>query len=252
MVEQRTETIRRKGYSVMNITICDDNYSFAQFLQGKIKDYFALIDRACMVELYSDPQKLLQADLSQTKILFLDVDMPGLNGIEVAKEIRKRALDVYIVFVTALLEYAPAGYCVNAFRYLMKPRLERELPDCLAAVLDKMSECEEQVQFPGKEYLVDFRISEIVFLEGTPNRLVLVHKANGCVVECRGKLSEFEVCLKGKGFLRIQKSFVVNMRHVQMIKGYRAYMKNGTTLRTTEKNYSAICEEYLLWRGRQL
>lgn len=246
------KTYYKKGYGMMNVTICDDNYAFAQLLKTRIKDYFARIDRTCEIQVFSDPQKLLQADLSHTKILFLDVDMPGMNGIEVAKEIRKRSGDMFLVFVTVLLEYAPAGYCVNAFRYLMKSRFEAELPICLADILEKMSECEDRVQFPGKEYLVDFRIGEIVYLEGTPNRMVLVHKVNGCVVECRGKLIDFETTLKGKGFLRIQKSFIVNMRYVQFIKNYRAQMKNGDILRTTEKNYAAICGEYLLWRGRQL
>lgn len=252
MVEKKKKISGKKGNGMMNVAICDDNYAFAQLLQTRIKDYFAHIDRTCEFQIFSDPQKLLQADLSHTKVLFLDIDMPGMNGIEVAKEIRRRSLNMFLVFVTVLLEYAPAGYCVNAFRYLMKSRFEEELPICLADILEKMSECEDRIQFPGKEYLVDFQISEIVYLEGTPNRMVLVHKANGHVVECRGKLIDFEAALKGKGFLRIQKSFVVNMRYVQMIKSYRTYMKNGDILRTTEKNYSPICEEYLLWRGRQL
>ena len=88
MVEQKKKTIRRKGYSVMNVTICDDNCSFAQLLQGRIKDYFALIDRTCIVEIYSDPQKMLEAQNQYNNIKeTLDKTM------EEWMEVHKRSLE---------------------------------------------------------------------------------------------------------------------------------------------------------------
>ena len=149
MLKSHNYASHGKDCGVMNIAICDDNLHFAQTLESRIKDYFARIDRNCKIRVFSDPTVLLKADLAQTQILFLDIDMPGINGIDVAKEIRKRAIDLFVVYVTAWIEYAPDGYRVNAFRYLLKNRLDHELAACISDIREKMSESRERVQFVG-------------------------------------------------------------------------------------------------------
>ena len=58
--------------------------------------------------------------------------------------------------------------------------------------------------------------------------------------------------LSGKGFIRLQKSFLVNMSYISKISGYTAQLRNGEILKVSEKDYKAICAEYLMWKGRRL
>ena len=241
-----------KDCSPMKIAICDDNCAFCKLLRGKIVDYFAKMDRDCQCEIFLSPTSLLSTNLSATDVVFLDVDMPDMNGINVARELRTKYADIFIIFVTGWIEYAPAGYCVNAFRYLLKQRLDTELFQCLDDIREKMVYNHERIQLNGRDMPIEIAVEDILYFEGSSYRMVQLHSVRGKTIECRGKLSEFEETFKSKGFLRIQKSFIVNMRHVLQIKNYTAFLKDGTVLKTTERNYSQICKQYLIWKGMQL
>lgn len=236
----------------MKIAICDDNQAYSQYLYHKIADYFAQIDKSCQCEIFTTPASLIAADLSTTHVIFLDVDMPDMNGIDVARNLRVTCPDIFIVFVTAWIKYAPAGYYVNAFRYLLKQRLDEELNQCLDDIRNKIAHSQEQIQLQGREWPIEIGLNDILYFEGSAYRMVQLHTLDGKTIECRGKLLELEESLRSKGFLRIQKSFIINMHHILQIKNYKAYLRNGTTLKTSERNYSEICNQYLIWKGQQL
>ena len=236
----------------MTIAICDDNHDFSQLLYFKIMDYFAKIDKQCQCSIFSSPDSLLNAPLTTTHVIFLDVDMPGMNGIDVAHELRVKYPNIFIVFVTAWIEYAPAGYCVNAFRYLLKQHLDDELSQCIDDIRDKMAQSLEHIQLQGREYSFEVALNDIVFFEGSSYRMVLLHSTDGKVIECKGGLSELEAAIKDKGFLRLQRSFLANMRYILTMKNYNAVLKDGTMLKISERNYSKISNQYLIWKGKQL
>ncbi len=236
----------------MRIVICDDNHAYAMLLYNKIIDCFAKIDKLCTCEIFNCPQNLLDADLTTAHIVFLDVDMPDINGIDTAKKLRTVYPNIFIVFVTAWIEYAPAGYHVNAFRYLLKQRLGNELPACLDEIREKLSQSQERIQLQSRSSPFEIDLNDILYFEGSSYRMVRLHTIDGRIIEFRGKLLDIEESLSTKGFLRIQNSFIVNMHHLLQIKSYKAYMKDGTTLKTAERNYAKICEHFLIWKGQQL
>jgi len=129
-------TLVEKVKTVMNIAICDNDMDFVLKLKACIDDYLARSNLAGVYELFSSPAKLLDADLLAADVVFLDVDMPEINGIEAAGLLRRKYPDVVLVFVTDYIEYAPAGYRVDAFRYLLKSRLALELSGALDEIVD--------------------------------------------------------------------------------------------------------------------
>lgn len=90
----------------MNIAICDNDMDFVLKLKACIDDYLARSNLAGVYELFSSPAKLLDADLLAADVVFLDVDMPEINGIEAAGLLRRKYPDVVLVFVTDYIEYA--------------------------------------------------------------------------------------------------------------------------------------------------
>lgn len=236
----------------MRVAICDDNLSAIAQLRNMISDYFALVNKTCEFISFHSPEALLNTDLTSVHIIFLDIDMPNINGIDAAAKLRNDYPNTFIVFVTSWIEYAPAGYRVNAFRYILKQRLASELPACLDAIRDTMARNRGHIQLPGKECPIEVSVDEILFIEGSSTRSITLHFLHSSPVESKGKLSDIANRLEDKGFLRIQRSYVVNMRHVLQIKGYKAYLKDGTNLKVSEKDYPAICQRYLLWKGQQL
>lgn len=246
------KTVPSGDRNTLRIVICDDSRAFIDGFLCLLKNYFALADRLYVCSVFTASSDLLSADLSDTDILFLDVDMPGMNGIEAAKLLREHYQSLYLVFVTSWIEYAPAGYHVNAFRYLLKQNLDTELTSCLDAIRQDMGRLQERIQLHGPEHPIELILDDIAYLEGSAYRIVKVHMVDGKLFECRGKLSDLALQLKSKGFLRIQKSYVVNMKQVLQIRGYKAHLKSGEQLKTSEKDYQSICQQYLLWKGQQL
>ena len=103
-------------------------------------------------------QSTLGADLSAADTLFLDIDMPGIDGITAGRELRGRYPDLIIVYVTGYVQYARDGYSVAAFRYLLKDSLDEELPDCLRDIQQKLYAQQESIVIRGLEYIRPTRI----------------------------------------------------------------------------------------------
>ena len=118
----------------MKAAICDNDTAFIGKLKNCIGDYFARSDLAGEFALFSSPVKLLEADLSAVDVVFLDVDMPEMDGIEAAGHLRRKYPDVLLVFVTVYIDSAPAGDTVGAFRYLLDTRNYQELYNIIDAI----------------------------------------------------------------------------------------------------------------------
>lgn len=237
----------------MNIVICDDSAVFASELRRKISDICAKRDWPLECRLYHNPQVVLDSNLSSVQAIFLDIDMPMLNGLELAKKLREKYPELVLIFVTAYIEYAPAGYRVDAFRYILKSQIGTELEEVLDEVQQKIYGDNETILVHQREQDTILLTKNILYIEGTPNRMVLLYLSSAATpMKCIGKLSEYEERLKGKGFLRLQKSFLANMLHIKRMSNYIVTMRDGTQLKTSERNYSDISDMYLQWKGRCL
>ena len=126
MVSQSKKRIRRFSFAV-KIVILDDELEFSKILDKKIKAYCARKDLLYDCKIFSSSKSLLSEDLSSVQAAFLDIDLPDLNGLEIAAILRQRYPEMVLIFVTSFIEYAPSGYKVNAFRYLLKAKLDEEL-----------------------------------------------------------------------------------------------------------------------------
>lgn len=237
----------------MKLMICDDNAAFARELRRRIEDICAYEDWPLDCLIFEKPQDVLNADLYGVKAAFLDIEMPGGNGIELAKQLRIKYPEMILVFVTAYIEYAPSGYKVDAFRYLLKSKVDEELREILEGIRERLYNSSDVVSLKTRDGDCVLPLKDVLYFEGTAQRMVLAHvMGHEGPVTCQGKLSALEESLSGKGFLRIQKSFLVNMAHLRRISGYRAFTSNGKELKVSELNYSKIREQYLLWKGSGL
>lgn len=243
--------MKQKRRIMMNIALCDDNPTFLKSFHRKLQSNVAKLDWVCKYSLFYDPLRLLDSDLSNINILFMDIDMPGINGITAGRSLRDKYPDLIIVFVTGFIQYARDGYSVAAFRYLLKDSLDVELPACLHDIHKKIYAQQECINIKGIEYSLKTRIQDILYFEGTSHRHVIMHTKCD-TVECIGKLSEYESQFENHGFLRIQRSFLVNMFHIDWIKNYYVQLSTGESLKVSERSYSDVLGRYLMWKGQQL
>ena len=185
MVNQYKEKIRRFDCAV-KIVILDDELEFSKILDKKIKEYCARKDLLYDCQIFSSGKTLLEDDLSSIQVAFLDIDMPEFNGLDVAKVLHQRYPEMILIFVTFFIKYAPSGYKVNAFRYLLKTQLDEELSDCLDDLQEKLYDTNRTIQIRQRDRILPLAIKSILYFEGTSQRRVQVFLLNGETIECLG------------------------------------------------------------------
>ena len=130
----------------MHFIVCDDDPAFARQLCGMIEDCCARQNWPCSCQAADGPAALAQTDLTGADALFLDIEMPRTSGLDAARRLRERYPELLIVFVTSFIQYAPAGYEVRAFRYLLKSELDARLPRCLADIREELAAARRAIQ----------------------------------------------------------------------------------------------------------
>lgn len=234
----------------MRIAICDDISESTCELKHRIENICAKQDWPLDCRVFTSPVAMLEADLSCVQVVFLDINMPELNGLDAARQLKEKYPDLIVVFVTGFIEYAPAGYHVSAFRYLLKQQLGASLPLVMEEIHRKMCEAEGSISIEQKSGMITLPLKNILYLEGTPNRRVLFHQANSSqALEALGKLADYEQRLSNNGFLKLQKSFIANMSYISKISSYQVVLTDGTVLSASEKYYKQVQANFLQWKG---
>ena len=236
----------------MRILICDDDATFAQRMSEYATDYF----EAHGVQVYtaictSAAEALRTPELELYQLAFLDVDMPGENGIALGRELKQRNPEVKLVYVSAYLEFAPEGYTVNAYRYLLKRDIIRMLPGCLDDLMAALTNQRRTLTVRHNRTESEIPLDQIYYLESDRRQInVYGDIAHQPICSFYGKLTDLPDMLYQNGFLQVNRSDVVNLRYVRSIRNYRALLKNGVELSVSRPSYASIHNAYLEWKGQ--
>ena len=126
---------------MFRIAICENEKIFANKMKSIVSAYMEEIKLSYEINLYYSGEKFVKlgAEMLNYKVIFLDINMKGLDGLETARIIRKYNDDIFIVFVTAYINYALEGYRFNATRYLLKEKnmFRESVYECLDTIIQK-------------------------------------------------------------------------------------------------------------------
>lgn len=240
---------------MVRILICDDDALFLENLHVEILKILGDAGVKAKVHSYSNREQIGLPLLTSCDIAFLDIDFSQetYTGIDIAKELRQLRQDAVIIFVSNYIEYAPEGYEVQAFRYVLKSELSKKLSAYLHLAIEQLQSARETIKIQINGELIDIPISDILYFEAQQHTvLVHVQKSNRQIKNYRfySTLSGLETQVASHGFLRIHKSFLVNMNHIQKYQCHEAVLTDGTALPVSGKNYAQQKGKYLLWKGR--
>ncbi len=196
----------------MRIGICDDSASDMRLLKEMVKDSLARKGREARLSCFANARILLDAfSQGAFDVLFLDVYMPGTDGIRAAESLRSQDKDVLLVFATTSVDHAIDSYAVHAVGYLVKPFSTEQLDETLDWCIENQNENTRAITVISNRESVSIAHKEILFIEVFRNSCV-VHTTNGPVKTNRG-LTEIEREL-GDVFLRCHRCYLVNMTHI--------------------------------------
>lgn len=149
-------------------------------------------------------------------ILILDMRMQPLNGIDVAEALRKVDTDLPILIVTSTVDYAVEGYRINAFRYLVKPVNQEEFQEVMEQIIKRLKKRNESsFTFSNNTGTLSLCLKDIYYLESNLRSIKVVSTKG--VHHFTGKISALESELSPHGFLRVHKSFLVNISKIHAI-----------------------------------
>ncbi len=176
--------------------------------------------------------------------------MPGENGIQLARRLREARSDVIIIFVTNFIQYAPDGYEVGAFRYLLKSDAPAKLSQYLALAMEELRRRRRELTIQINAEHIHVPVAGILYLESDRRQITmhLLREERG-EYQFYGSMSDLEQKLELLGFLRIHKSYLVNMEHIELFQHDQVRLKGGIWLPTSEKKYSELKQRYLQWEG---
>lgn len=233
----------------MNILICDNNPEDAVQIETSLQQHCAVLTININFFVYTDP---LQIESLQTfDIAFLDIDMPKQNGIALARRLHEVKPDAVIIFVTNFIQYAPEGYEVRAFRYLLKTDLAQKLIPTFDLALSEVANSHQYLTISINSETLDVPLQNILYLESHRRIIVLhlIHEEHSSYQFYR-TMTELSDKLEPFGFLRIQKSYLVNMNYIEFFRYGKIQLKDGTVLTSSEKNHTALKKRYLKWKGQ--
>ena len=224
----------------MRVAVCDDDERQLDITKTALEQAYKSLD--LLIDVYQDGNELLnRIEHIFYDLVILDIEMPGMNGIETGKRLRAVADKTAIVFLTSHIEYALEGYEVNALRYLMKPVSVEKLSEIIRYLIERQKKERKLLLKQGDE-TTTVSILDILYMEAQ-NQNIRVVTSNGEYVN-RFNLSDYEIEMTEYGFFRIHRGYLVNLGHVSRILGREVVMSDGTHL-PVSRNKERIFKESL-------
>ena len=239
---------------MFRIAICDDESIFAEKLKQLISDYMTEKGLIFEIDTYSSGEALVELgiEVAQYTAVFLDINMEKVDGIMTAERIRKVSREVFLVFVTAYVDYSLEGYRLDVVRYLLKDpaNLQNKVNECMDAIIDKMNYSVEKREFAFLEGKRAVPLERLFYIESNMHKLEFhVMEDAMKVYTMYEKLDNLEEQLADSHFIRIHQSYLVNMKHIKNVVQHMAVLTNGDELIIPKARYAAVRKQFIAYQG---
>lgn len=232
--------------NMINCAICDDEPRMLEALTARLRASLEERRLPFHVEAFSSGAALLERG-GAFDLILLDIQMEGMDGMEVAGKLRERGFRGFLIFITVLRELVFRSFEVQAYDYLVKPIEESRFEKTMERLLGSMRNAGEESLLVQKGY--ESRIvsrEDIVYCE-IIDRKVYLHLSSGEVLDFYDRIEHLEARLD-KGFFRCHRSFLINLKYLKSYKNGTAYLEGGVEIpvsRLRSREFSGVILEYM-------
>ena len=227
----------------MKICICDDDKIIHQEIKDYLAPFFTEANAPSITDCFSGEELVSHGSTPNFfDIIFLDIEMGKINGIDAAAEIRKYSPETIIIFVSSHRNYVFDAFKCEALHYIVKPIKQAEFQDVFNRALHKYRVLNNCFPIKWNHTRSNIRISDIMYVEGFKRRL-LVHTENETFNHI-GKISDAYEQLKAHGFVLIHQGYVVNMHYIQTFLSDEVVLLNGEKVMVSVRKRAEALQIY--------
>lgn len=223
----------------MDIAVVDDEKVMREYLCELIKKQSP---ESC-IESYIGAEELL-ASGKRFDIVFLDIQMDGMNGIEAARSLREKQEEVILVFITGIREYVFDAFDLYAFQYLLKPVDEKKFAEVLERAVREAGRKKEKRELFIKTRNLTLDQADILYIESRGKKVEIHTVRERESIQIYAAMEELEGRL-GKDFYRCHRAYLVNMAHITEYGSDSIILTNGAKVYLAKKKYGEFVKAYM-------
>lgn len=231
---------------MINVAICDDEKYILDKIKKLVFDFFHRKNVEITVSQFGSGEELLRCN-KDIDILFLDIQMDGIDGMETARKLRSQNYKGYLIFITVLKEMVFQSFEVQAYDYLIKPINEECFEKTMGRLYASMQNANDASLLIQRGYKSDIiSFDDIVFCE-IIDRKIYLHLKTEEVIDYYDRIENLETKLDGR-FFKCHRSYLINLSYLKSYKNGMAYMINDKVIpisRLRSKEFSSVVLKYM-------
>lgn len=230
---------------MIKIAVCDDDKDIISSLREFIAEYSEKNSIEYDVQSFPCGERLLETSQS-FDLIFLDIEMSGIDGLKTAQQLRQMDKRARIVYVTNHSEFALRSYSVHPFDFVVKPFKKERIMNVLSELSRYLSERQETdavIQLKGEDGPLMLSLKNIYVFEYTGNRRITVYTKSE-KYRIRGSLSDVFSLVSSESFVSPHKSFIVNMEHIDKLNNFSLFTTNGLEVPVAQKKLKDFQNEF--------
>ena len=234
---------------MIKIAICDDDKKITTQLEDVIEDYLKQLGIRYEINIFFDGKELMQhmeKEQTESDVIFLDIEMKDMDGMETARQIRKKNGLGLIIFVTTHTSYAIEAYSVHPFQFIVKPIDEKIVCDYFHQAYEVITAGEFYYEYKYNKEYYRILVNDIMYFE-SEKRMILIYLKDGIIKQYYDKLNLIQEKFQDSkaDFWRIHQSILVNSKYVVKKAFDYVELANGKRLSISEDRRKEINAHYI-------
>lgn len=242
--------IKGKGVRRMiRIAIVDDEPIMVSFIHKKIESIFNNLKIEVEMHNFTNGKSALKDIIAKSfDLVFLDIDMPDISGMNIANRIRLLDCRSEIVFITNKEDLVYDAVKLSPFRFIRKSQFDEEIYEAIDKFIEKINDSKSTYMFNSTEGKITVQLVKIRYIEVSSHKLFINSINRSFTVN--GNLKDVEELFYRFGFIKIHQSYLVNYRYINLIKRKEVILDDESTIPLSRSNFEKVKIEYMkLSRG---
>ena len=227
---------------MIKIAICDDESFYREQFLKIVTANFDCVE----INLYDCGEDLLSVEELDFDIIILDIEMSGINGVDVATRLKEKKCRTLVIFITSHIDCITQAMQTAPFQYILKPFDNQSIVDQVKRAIEKIKKQKNQIVVRWKGFESFVNVGDVEYIEYN-SRKVKIHCTDNNIHLSVGRMDEINNKLIEYDFIRVHNSFIVNLKSIDKINANLIYLNSGEIIQISKRNLKDVKEKFRIF-----